>query len=123
MPPEPVTGLSWNWIALMGSVPLVVGLIVAYPFWRRSEPIFGNILGTGVIFTSAFAMIWREHLQIDQVVQQCLDAGTTCFPEPAAFTRFAIYCFIGLAEVFVVFMLGLRVEERARRRDYAPEWR
>ena len=57
MPPEPVTGLSWNWIALMSSVPLVVGLIVAYPFWRRSEPIFGNILGTGVIFTSAFAMI------------------------------------------------------------------
>lgn len=123
MPPEPVTGLSWNWIALMGSVPLVVGLIVAYPFWRRTEPIFGNILGTGVIFSSAFAMIWREHLQIDHIVQQCLDAGTTCFPEPAAFTRFAIYCFIALAEVVVVFMVGLRVEERMRRRDYAPEWR
>jgi hypothetical protein len=123
MPPEPVTGLSWNWIALMGSVPLVVGLIVAYPFWRRSEAIFGNIIGTGVIFSAAFAMIWREHLQIDQVVQQCLDAGTTCFPEPAAFTRFAIYCFIALVEVFIVFMLSLRVEERVRRRDYAPEWR
>ena len=123
MPPEPVTGLSWNWIALMGSVPLVVGLIVAYPFWRRSEAIFGNIIGTGVIFSAAFAMIWREHLQIDQVVQQCLDAGTTCFPEPAAFTRFAIYCFIALVEVFIVFMLSLRVEERIRRRDYAPEWR
>lgn len=123
MPPEPVTGLSWNWIAVMGSVPLVVGLIVAYPFWRRSEAIFGNIIGTGVIFSAAFAMIWREHLQIDQVVQQCLDAGTTCFPEPAAFTRFAIYCFIALVEVFIVFMLSLRVEERMRRRDYAPEWR
>ena len=123
MPPEPVTGLSWNWIALMGSVPLVVGLIVAYPFWRRSEPIFGNILGTGIIFTSAFAMIWREHLEIDHIVQQCLDAGTTCFPAPSAFTRFAIYCFIALAEVFVVFMVSLRVEERTRRRDYAPEWR
>jgi hypothetical protein len=123
MPPEPVTGLSWNWIALMGSVPLVVGLVVAYPFWRRTEAIFGNILGTGVIFSAAFAMIWREHLQIDQIVQQCLDAGTTCFPQPAAFTRFAIYCFIALAEVCIVFMLSLRVEERIRRRDYAPEWR
>ena len=123
MPPEPVTGLSWNWILLMGTVPLITGLIVAYPFWRRSEPIFGNILGTGIIFSSAFAMIWREHVTIDRIVQRCLDEGTTCWPEPAAFTRFAIYAFIGLIEVFIVFMLGLRVEERARRRDYAPEWR
>lgn len=123
MPPEPVTGLSWNYIGLMSSVPLVVGLVLAYPFWRKSEPIFGNILGTGVIFTAAFGMIWREHLQIDRIVQACLDAGTTCWPEPAAFTRFAIYAFIGLAEVFIVFMLSLRVEERIRRRDYAPEWR
>ena len=123
MPPEPVTGLSWNWILLMGTVPLIVALVIAYPFWRRSEPIFGNILGTGVIFSSAFAMIWREHVTIDRIVQRCLDAGTTCWPEPAAFTRFAIYAFIGLIEVFMVFMLGLRVEERARRRGYAPEWR
>jgi hypothetical protein len=46
-----------------------------------------------------------------------------CWPEPAAFTRFAIYAFIGLVQVFVVFTLSLRVEERVRRRDYAPEWR
>src|SRR5918993_398261 len=117
MPPEPVTGLSWNWILFMGSVPLVVALIVGYPFWRRSEPIFGNIFGTGIIFSCAFGMIWREHVTIDHIVQQCLDQGTTCWPEPAAFTRFAIYAFIGLAEVFVLFMLSLRVEERARRRD------
>lgn len=123
MTPEPVTGLSWNWILFMGSVPLIVGVIVGYPFWRRSEPIFGNILGTGVIFSTAFAMIWREHVVIDRIVQRCLDEGTTCWPEPAAFTRFAIYAFIGLLEVFVVFMISLRVEERARRRDYAPEWR
>jgi hypothetical protein len=123
MPPEPVTGLSWNWIALMASVPLVVGLIVAYPLWRRSEPIFGNILATGIIFSAAFAMIWREHVELDRIVQRCLDEGTTCWPEPAAFTRFAIYAFLGLIEVFAVFMLSLRIEERIRRRDYAPEWR
>ena len=115
--------LSWNWISLMATVPLVVGLVLAYPFWRKSEPIFGNIIGTGIIFPSAFAMIWREHLQIDRIVQACLDEGVACFPEPSAFTRFAIYAFIALFEVFIVFMVSLRVEQRARRREYAPEWR
>lgn len=116
-------GLNWYWIGIMATVPFVVGLLFAYLFWRKSEPIFGNIVGTGVIFTSAFAMIWREHIELDRLVQQCIDAGYTCWPEPSAFTRFAIYAFIGLIEVFAVFTLSLRVEERIRRRDYAPEWR
>ena len=107
----------------MATAPLVVGMLVAYLFWRRSEPIFGNIVGTGVIFTSAFGMIWREHMELDRVVQRCIDAGFTCWPEPSAFTRFGIYAFIGLVEVFLVFMLSLRVEERARLRQFAPEWR
>ena len=68
-------------------------------------------------------MIWREHVELDRIVKACLDAGTVCWPRPAAFTRFAIYAFIGLIEVFILFSLSLRVEERIRRRDYAPEWR
>ena len=116
-------GLNWYWIGIMGTVPLVVGLLVAYLFWRRSEPIFGNILGTGIIFSAAFGMIWREHVELERIVHACIDAGQTCWPSPSAFTRFGIYAFIGLAEVFAVFMLSLRVEERIRNRDYAPEWR
>jgi len=104
-------------------VPLLVGLLFAFLFWRRSEAIFGNIIGTAIIFAFAFGMIWREHVELDRIIKTCLDAGTVCWPEPAAFTRFAIYAFIGLLQVFFVFMLSLRVEERARRRDYAPEWR
>lgn len=107
----------------MAVVPLVVGHLVAYPFWRSHQAIFGNIIGTGVIFTSAFALILREHVVLDRLVQRCLDAGTTCWPEPAAFTRYAIYAFIALVEVFLLFSLSLRVEERIRARDYAPEWR
>ena len=118
-----VTGLSWDSIAIAATVPALLGVLAAAPFWRRSEAIFGNIVGTAVIFTFAFAMIWREHVQLDRLVKACIDAGTVCWPEPAAFTRFAIYAFIGLIQVFLVFSLGLRVEERARRRDYAPEWR
>jgi len=42
---------------------------------------------------------------------------------PSAFTRFAIYAFIGLTEVIALFSLSIVVEDRARRRHYAPEWR
>ena len=85
--------------------------------------IFGNIAGTAIIFGSAFALIMREYVELDRLVRACLEAGDVCFPEPSAFTRFAIYAFIGLVEVFVLFSLSLRVEKKRRDRDYAPEWR
>lgn len=118
-----MTGLNWYWIAIAGTVPGVLGLIAAYPLWRRSEAILGNIAAAAIIFAFAFGMIWREHVELDRIIKACLDAGTVCWPEPSAFTRFAIYAFIGLAQVFLVFSLSLRVENRIRRRDYAPEWR
>jgi hypothetical protein len=121
--PASVAGLNWYWISIAATVPAIAGLLVAIPFWRRSDAIFGNLVGTAIIFGFAFAMIWREHVELDRAVQACLEAGTTCWPEPAAFTRYAIYAFIGLLEVFTVFTLSLRVEERIRRRDYSPEWR
>lgn len=103
--------------------PPVVSLIVAFPFWRKSGMIFGNIVGTAVIFGTAFGLIMREYVEIDRATQACLDAGDVCFPVPGAFTRFAIYAFIGLLEVFALFALSLIVEKRIRDRDYAPEWR
>jgi hypothetical protein len=118
-----VRTLSWYWIALMLTAPPVVSLIVAFPFWRKGGMIFGNIIGTAVIFGTSFSLIMREYVEIDRVTQACLDAGEVCFPEPSAFTRFAIYAFIGLIEVFALFALSLRVEKKLRDRDYAPEWR
>lgn len=105
--------------------PPVVSLLVAFPFWRKGGMIFGNIVGTAVIFGTAFGLILREYVELDRVTQACLDvdAGDVCFPEPGAFTRFAIYAFIGLIEVFALFALSLRVEKNIRDRDYAPEWR
>ncbi len=117
------SGLNWFWIGIMATVPWAVAIVVAYLFWRTSQPIFGNIVGTAIILGSAFAMILREQVVLDRIIQRCLDEGTTCWPEPSAFTRFAIYAFIGLIQVFSVFTLSLRVEERMRRRQYAPEWR
>jgi hypothetical protein len=115
--------LSWFWIGLMLIVPLPVGALVAYPFWRKSEMIFGNIVGSGVIFAAAFAMILRESVELDRLTRTCLDAGLVCWPEPSGFARHAIYASIGLVEVVALFVLSLRVETRIRDRDYAPEWR
>lgn len=121
--PVSVSGLNWNWIALGLTVPLVAAILAAIPLWRKEQWIFGNIAGTVLIFASALALIFREYVEIDFAVTACLDEGIVCFPEPSAFTRFAIYASIGLLEIFALFYLSLKVEQRRRRRGYAPEWR
>jgi MFS family permease len=118
-----VTGLNWFWIGVAAALPPLIGMLVAFPFWRMEQPIFGNIVGSAVIFAIAIALIMREHVELDRVVQACLDRGVTCWPEPSAFTRFAIYAFIALAQVIVLFTLSVRVEAKLRRRGYDPEWR
>lgn len=118
-----MTGLSWRWIAFASTVPPLIGFLVSIPFWRKGQATFGSIVGTAVIFAAAIGLILREYVVLDRLTQACLDAGTTCFPNPSAFTRFAIYAFIGLIEVFALFTVSLVVEERIRRRSYAREWR
>jgi hypothetical protein len=118
----PINELNWFWIALALTVPPVVGVLVALPFWRSNQMTFGSIVGTTVIFGAAIGLILREYVELDRVTQQCLDAGSVCWPNPSAFTRFAIYAFIGLIEVFALFSVGLKIEERVRRRGYAREW-
>jgi hypothetical protein len=118
-----VTGLNWFWIVIALVVPPIAGGGVAYPIWRMGQPIFGNIVGSGVIFAAAVGLIMREHVELDRLVRNCLDQATTCWPDPSAFTRFAIYAFIGLFQVIVLFTVSVRVETALRRRHYDPEWR
>jgi hypothetical protein len=117
-----MTGLNWFWISIMATAPWVVAVLVALPFWRSRQMTFGSIVGTAVIFGTAIGLILREYVELDRISQDCLDAGTVCWPEPSAFTRFAIYASIGLIEVFLLFIVNLKVEERLRRRGYAKEW-
>jgi hypothetical protein len=118
-----VNGLNWHWITWQLTAAPLMGFLVTFPLWRKAEMIFGNILGSAVIFVWALALIFREYVEIDRTVQACLEAGTTCWPEPSAFARFAVYASIGLGEVFVLFAVSLAVERRIRNRDYAAEWR
>jgi len=115
--------LSWFWIALALTVPPLCGGLVALPFWLKSEPIFGNLVGTIVIFGAAIGLILRERVELERVTQACLDQGFTCWPDPSAFARYAIYAFIALFQVMALFSLSLKVETKIRRRGYAPEWR
>ena len=118
-----LTALSWGWIALMATVPLVLGLAVAWPIWNGGEPILGNVAATGVVFAAAFALILRENTEIDRLTRQCYDAGYICRADPSSFMRFAIYAGLGLVEEIAIFMASLRVERRRRNRGVAPEWR
>lgn len=116
--------LNWNWIWFSLSVPLVVGALLALPFWWKNQAIFGNIFGTVIIFGAAFALIMRERVELDGLLRECFDSGKDVCPlEPSAFTRFAIYAFIGLFQVILLFSVSIKVDEKVRRRGYAPEWR
>jgi hypothetical protein len=117
-----VNELNWFWIGVALTVPPLVGGLIAYPLWQKGEPILGNVAGTVVIFGAAMALILREHVQLDRAGRACLDQGFVCWPQPSAFARFAIFGFIALVEVILLFSLSLKVEARIRRRGYAPEW-
>jgi hypothetical protein len=115
--------MSWFWIAVALTVPILFGGLIAFPVWLKGEPILGNLAGTAVIFGAAIALIMRERVELDRAAQACLEQGYVCWPDPAAFTRYAVYSFIALFEVMVLFSVSLRVEARIRRRGYDPEWR
>jgi hypothetical protein len=118
-----VSQLNWFWIAVAATIPTLAGGLIAYPVWLKGHPILGNLAGTAVIFGAAVGFILRERIDLDRAAQICLDRGFVCFPEPSPFTRFAIYAFIGLIQMMVLFTVSLRVETTLRRRGYAPEWR
>ena len=113
--------LHWNLIALGALAPLLFGLIAAYPFWRKEQMIFGNVVGTGIIFAFSITLILREYAEIEAATKACLEQGYTCYPD--SFTRFAIYATAGLVQIFLLFYVSIKVEERHRRRLYSPEWR
>ncbi|MEO7272138.1 MAG: hypothetical protein ABI211_09070 [Vicinamibacterales bacterium] len=115
--------LNWRYLIFAAAVPPLVGLIVAFPFWRKLRMTLGNIFAAAIIFATSIGLILREYVELDKITTECLDNGIPCFPVPSAFTRFAIYAFIGLVQVIGLFSLSLVVEARIKGREYAPEWR
>ena len=118
-----MSGLNWFWIGIAAVAPLLIGILAAYPIWRGQQPILGNLAGSFVIFGTSIALIVREHVELDRQVQACLARGFTCWPDPPAFTRYAVYAALALVQVMMLFSLSLRIEHQLRRRGYDPEWR
>ena len=116
-----MTQLSWFWIGLAATVPAVLAALVAFLFWRKRAVMLGNSFGTAVIFTAVIASIGREYNEIQRFVGHCVKLPCAVHPDP--FTRFAIYGFIGIFQIAGLFVVSLRLEERARRRSFSPEWR
>jgi hypothetical protein len=115
--------VSWFWIGIALTVPPLIALGIAAPLWLKFDPIIGNALGAGTIFIGAIALISREYVEIQRMTNRCLEAGVICSFTPEPFTRFGIYGLIGLAEACALFALSVVVEERIRRRSFAPQWR
>jgi hypothetical protein len=116
--------LSPLWIAIASTVPILLGLIVAMPLWYLRLEVIGNVTGATLIFMMTIGMIAREWMALENLrLAKCPDTDTFCPPDPGNFTKFAIYGFIGLAQVVVLFLISLRVERMIRNRGVAPEWR
>lgn len=118
-----MNGLSWGWIALQAVAPMGLGFLVAWPIWRRGQPILGSLTGALVLAGSAIALILREYVAIDRLTADCLAQGFTCWPEPSAFSRYAVYALIGLVQIYILFIASVRFDNRRRQRLYAPQWR
>jgi hypothetical protein len=118
-----VDHLNWVWIGVMVVVPPVISIPVAAYLWRKGEVALGNVAGMAVIFIVALGLIFMEYAELARLTQLCQSQGQVCWATPSGFIRYAIYAGIGLFEVFALFAVSLKMEERDRNSSYAPEWR
>ena len=118
-----MAGMSPVWLGVASTVPIALGLLVAWPLWAMRQETIGNIAGSTLIFMLTIGMIFREWFALEEIRLARCPPDTFCLPDPGNFTKFAIYAFIGLAQVFALFMISLNVEKRIRNRGVAPEWR
>ena len=115
-----VTELSWFVIGLMVIVPPLV-LLVAYPFWRDSQPILGNIAGTASSWLGPDLIlgVGRARSAVARVHGRRLlllsDADLVL-----ALCDLRVHRAVrGVRALHA----SLSVEQRIRRSGYDPEWR
>lgn len=116
--------ISLSWVAFAIVMPLAAALGVAWPFWRKvtRDPV-GTIAGCFIVFGFAVALVGRELVHLQRFTNSCVELEIACSYHPEPFTRFVVYGCIALVQVFALFLIGWRVEDRIRQREVAPEWR
>jgi len=109
--------MHWSWVLLAATAPLFVGALVAWPFWRmRVKDEMGTIAGVAVVMIFAVFFISREFGEVLAAQAKCQAEGHLCRFSPEPFTRYAMYAGVAMLHVFLLFMLGLTIEERIRRK-------
>jgi hypothetical protein len=116
-------GLMWWWIVQSALVPLPLAFPAAWFLWRFASTTIGNVVGCALLFATTVAAIGREYFALQALTRRCIEQDIPCPITPDAFTRFAIYAFIGMFQIAALYIVGLWREERARRRTFSPEWR
>ena len=110
--------LNISWIVVAAIVPLGVAILAARPLWlKRVSDEVGTMAGAAIVLAFSIGRIAREFGHVLTVSTACLELQVVCRFVPEPFTRYAIYAGIGMAQVFALFLIGLSVEERLRRRN------
>jgi len=116
--------VNWLWLAVAGTVPLAIGFLIAWPFWRKGMTTFGSSVGAGIIFMAGAALIGREFTELERLTEQCLaETGFECVFKPSAFARFAVYAGIALVQVFILFDASIAADRRHYRKHFPSEWK
>jgi hypothetical protein len=108
--------LNGVWLAIAAVALMAAGLVVAWPFWFGRNAQIGTILGAGTITVGMLALIVHEFVGLKHLRAVCTSQEIGCHTRPDDFTRYAIYAGIGFLCIFVLFIGGLRFEERRRDR-------
>lgn len=109
-------GLNWLRMALAVVVPTVLGGAVAVALWRRFDLMIGSVVSAGVILVVILLFFAGEFIEIVRFNIACQQASVPCKTTLSEFTRYAIYGLIGFVDAAGVFVGGMAVEERRRRR-------
>ncbi len=102
-------------------VPIVLGAIVGFPFWRRRRVIMGNILASAAVGLVIILLI----AQTFGLFFSCSTGGDADCGSQAGLD-FATRVLIGLAvvgwlDVFVLLVISGMVDDRARKRSFRME--
>ena len=108
--------MNIGWVIAAALLPLLAGLLVAWPLWRkRVKDEMGTIAGGFVVFACAIGFIEREYVEVERISASCVERQVGCRFSPPLFNRYAIYGGVAMAQVFALFVVGLKIEERLRR--------
>lgn len=108
--------LSWFLIAVQVVVPLPVGLLAAWLFWRRRGWILGNVVGSAVILLATIVCFGNQFVTGLRLGVACDEEGLICVSHPSLFISLATFVAIGFAEIAILYLAGAKAEERSAQR-------